>query len=224
LAFGLDLWRVPREMDAKDIREVQKAFTDATKRALEAGYLWLELHAAHGYLCHSFSSPLSNHRTDEYGGTFNNRIRFVLETFSAMREVWPEHLPFGVRLSCSDWVEGGWTIEESVDLSKRLKERGADLIDCSSGFGSPDHKRYPFGPGWQVPFAEAIRREAGVATAAVGFITEPVQADEIIRKGQADLVLLARQLLREPYWPYRAAAVLNAKDRLDAPPQYARAM
>jgi len=221
LAFGGKLWRVPREMDANDIGEVLAAFKDATKRAVRAGYEWLELHAAHGYLCHSFYSPLSNHRTDEYGGIFENRVRFVLETFTVMREVWPESLPFSVRLSCSDWVEGGWTLEESIELAKRLKERGADMIDCSSGFGTPDHRKYPFGPGWQVPFSEAIRSGARIATAAVGVITDPVQADEIIRKRQADLVLLARQMLRDPYWPYRAAIALNAHGKAEGPAQYA---
>jgi 2,4-dienoyl-CoA reductase-like NADH-dependent reductase (Old Yellow Enzyme family) len=221
LAFGHKLWRVPKEMDHNDIAEVKKAFRDATKRALETGYQWLELHAAHGYLCHSFYSPLSNHRTDKYGGSFENRIRFVLETFSAMREAWPDNLPFSVRLSCSDWVDGGWTIQEAIELSKKLKEQGADMIDCSSGFGTPDHKKYPFAPGWQVPFSEAIRKQAEVATAAVGLITEPVQADEIIRKEQADVVLLARQMLRDPYWPYRAAIALNEKDKVRGPAAYA---
>ncbi|MEW6532526.1 MAG: NADH:flavin oxidoreductase/NADH oxidase [Thermodesulfobacteriota bacterium] len=221
LAFGGKLWRVPKEMDRNDMADVMKAFREATKRSLEVGYQWLELHAAHGYLCHSFYSPLSNHRTDEYGGSFENRIRFVLETFSAMREVWPEKFPFSVRLSCSDWVEGGWTIQEAIELSKKLKERGADMIDCSSGFGTPDHKKYPFAPGWQVPFSEAIRKQAQVATAAVGLITEPVQADEIIRKEQADLVLLARQMLRDPYWPYGAAIALNEKEKVRGPAAYA---
>jgi 2,4-dienoyl-CoA reductase-like NADH-dependent reductase (Old Yellow Enzyme family) len=221
LAFGGKLWRVPREMDANDIREVQLAFREATERALEAGFRWLELHAAHGYLCHSFYSPLSNHRTDEYGGSFDNRIRFVMETFGVMRDVWPENLPFSVRLSCSDWIDGGWTVEESIELARRLKERGADVIDCSSGFGTPDHKKYPFGPGWQVPFSQAIRSQAGIATAAVGLITDPVQADEIIREGRADLVLLARQMLRDPYWAYRAAIALKATDKLPGPAAYA---
>jgi len=221
LAFGQKLWRVPKEMDLKDINDVQSAFAAATKRAWEAGYQWLELHAAHGYLCHSFYSPFSNHRTDKYGGSFENRIRFVLESVSRMREVWPENFPFSVRLSCSDWVEGGWTIEESIELSKKLKECGADLIDCSSGFGSPDHKKYPYGPGWQVPFSESIRREAGIATAAVGLITDPVQADEIIRKEQADVVLLAREMLRDPYWPYRASIALGQNDKFRGPAAYA---
>jgi len=138
-----------------------------------------------------------------------------------MREVWPENFPFSVRLSCSDWVEGGWTIEESIELSKKLKECGADLIDCSSGFGSPDHKKYPYSPGWQVPFSESIRREAGIATAAVGLITDPVQADEIIRKEQADVVLLAREMLQDPYWPYRASIALGQNDEFRGPAAYA---
>ncbi len=221
LAFGLKLVRAPKEMDSDDIRDVQTAFGNAAKRALEAGYQWLELHAAHGYLCHSFYSPLSNHRTDQYGGTFENRVRFVLETFAAMREQWPENLPFAVRISCSDWVEGGWTLEESIDLAKRLKQLGADLIDCSSGFGSPDHRRYPFGPGWQVPFSEAIRTHAEIRTAAVGLITDPAQADEIISQGKADLVVLGRQMLRDPYWTFRAAIALNASDKLRGPAPYA---
>jgi 2,4-dienoyl-CoA reductase-like NADH-dependent reductase (Old Yellow Enzyme family) len=208
-------------MDLKDINDVQSAFAASTKRALEAGYQWLELHAAHGYLCHSFYSPLSNHRTDKYGGSFKNRVRFVLESVSRMREVWPENFPFSVRLSCSDWLEGGWTIEESIELSKKLKKCGADLIDCSSGFGSPDHKKYPYGPGWQVPFSESIRREAGIATAAVGLITDPVQANEIIRKKQADLVLLAREMLRDPHWPYRASIALGQNDKFRGPAPYA---
>ncbi len=222
LAFGGKLVKVPGEMNREDIRAVQEAFRSATLLALEAGYQWVELHAAHGYLCHSFYSPLSNHRTDEYGGSFDNRIRFTLETFEVIRSVWPDNLPLAVRLSCSDWVEGGWTLDESVELAARLKDKGADLIDCSSGFGSPDHHRYPFGPGWQVPFAERIRKEAGIATAAVGLITEPAQADEIIRSGQADIVLLARRMLKEPYWPYRAAQALGAEERLPPPAQYSR--
>lgn len=221
LAFGLKLLRVPREMDTRDIQDVQRAFKQATGRAVEAGYQWLELHAAHGYLCHSFYSPLSNHRTDEYGGAFENRIRFVLETFDGMREVWPEHLPFSVRLSCSDWVEGGWNIEEAIDLSRKLKERGADLIDCSSGFGTPDHRQYPFGPGWQVPFSEAIRSQAGILTAAVGLITDPAQADDIIREEKADMVFLARQMLRDPYWAHRAAISLGLPEIPGMPAPYA---
>ncbi len=221
LAFGGKLWRVPKEMTLADIQHVQRAFVDATKRSIEVGYDWMELHAAHGYLCHSFYSPLTNHRTDEYGGSFENRIRFVLETAAKMREVWPENLPFSVRISCSDWVQGGWNIEDSIELSKKLKEHGVDIIDCSSGFGTPDQKKYPFGPGWQVPFSEAIRSQAKIATMAVGLITEPDQADEIIRKEEADIVLLARQMLRDPYWPYRASMALEAQDKYQGQAPYA---
>lgn len=208
-------------MTLADIQEVQNAFRAATVRSLEADYSLLELHFAHGYLAHSFYSPLSNKRTDEYGGSFENRIRFALETTRAVREVWPERLPLIVRLSCSDWVEGGWTIEDSVELSHKLKAEGVDLIDCSSGFNSPDAKNYPFGAGWQVPFSEAIRQQAGIATAAVGFITQAMQADEIIRNNRADIVLLAREMLRDPYWPYRAAQELHQKETATLPVQYA---
>ncbi|MES1024577.1 NADH:flavin oxidoreductase/NADH oxidase [Gloeocapsa sp. BRSZ] len=221
LAFGNKLWRVPKEMTKEDIQEVQNAFRAAALRALEAGYEWLELHFAHGYLAHSFYSPLANQRTDEYGGSFVNRIRFVIETTQAVREVWPERLPLTARLSCSDWVEGGWTIEDSVELAKKLKAEGVDLIDCSSGFNSPDYKNYPFGAGWQVPFAEKIRHEAEIATAAVGSITNPMQADEIIRNGRADIILIGREMLRDPYWAYRAAQELHQEEKLNLPIQYA---
>ena len=220
LAFGDEVWREPKEMTREDIQQVQDAFRSAAVRSLEAGYEWLELHYAHGYLAHSFYSPLSNRRTDEYGGSFENRIRFALETTRAVRDVWPERLPLTVRLSCSDWVEGGWTIEDSVELSKKLKAEGVDLIDCSSGFGSLDYKNYPFGAGWQVPFAEKIRKEADIATAAVGSITEPMQADEIIRNNRADIVLLAQEMLRDPYWPYHAAQKLRQKGTPILPIQY----
>ena len=222
LAFGGKVWRIPEEMTHEDIQDVQNDFVAATKRAIEAGYKWLELHAAHGYLLHSFYSPLSNARTDEYGGSFENRIRFTVETLERMRGVWPESLPLAVRLSCSDWVDGGWTPEESIELARKLKEAGADLIDCSSGFGSPDHKNYPFGPGWQVHFSEAIRREVGIATAAVGLITEPSQANDIIAAGKADIVLLARQMLKDPYWPQHAAKALNHDLKSIVPAPYLR--
>lgn len=221
IAFGDELWRIPKEMTPEDIREVQSAFRSAAVRSLEAGYEWLELHFAHGYLAHSFYSPLSNKRTDEFGGSFANRIRFALETTRAVREVWPDILPLTVRLSCSDWVEGGWTIEDSVELSKKLKAEGVDLIDCSSGFNSPDYKNYPFGAGWQIPFSEQIRKEADIATATVGFITNAMQADQIIRNQRADIVLLAREMLRDPYWPYRAAQELHQKETATLPVQYA---
>jgi 2,4-dienoyl-CoA reductase-like NADH-dependent reductase (Old Yellow Enzyme family) len=181
----------------------------------------VEIHAAHGYLLHSFLSPLSNQRTDRYGGSFENRIRLLVETAHAMRAVWPEAKPLTVRISCTDWVEGGWTLEESIDLARRLKDEGVDLIDCSSGGTSPTAK-VPVGAGYQTPFAERIRREAAIATAAVGLITEPMQADEIIRNGRADLVLLARELLRDPHWPLHAAQTLHQRDKAAIPPQYAR--
>ncbi len=220
IAFGHKIWKVPNEMTQADIESVKKNFADAAKRAHTAGYEWLEIHAAHGYLCHEFYSPLSNQRTDEYGGSFENRIRFVLETVDQVRNAWPENLPLTIRLSCSDWVEGGWTIDETVELSKKLKNAGVDLIDCSSGFNTVDYKVYPFGPGWQVPFSERIRKEVQIPTAAVGLITDPKQADDIIRSGKADIVLLARQMLREPFWPYRAAKELNISKADVAPAPY----
>jgi 2,4-dienoyl-CoA reductase-like NADH-dependent reductase (Old Yellow Enzyme family) len=213
--------RVPAEMTKSDIAAVLDAFHAAAVRAREAGFEWVELHAAHGYLAHSFCSPLSNRRSDEYGGTFENRIRFILAALRAVRSGWSGDRPLSVRLSCTDWAAGGWTLEESVDLARRLKDEGADLIDCSSGGLVPDAK-VPAGAGYQVPFAEAIRSGAGVPTAAVGLITEPMQADEIIRNGRADLVLLAREELRSPYWPIHAARVLGQAERLEVPPQYWR--
>ena len=221
-AFGENLPRAPHGMTIPEIQEVTRRFAEATKRSVEAGYDIVELHAAHGYLAHSFLSPLSNFRTDEYGGSFENRIRFTLETFRAMRAAWPDHLPMAVRLSCTDWVEGGWTIADSVELSKRLKAEGADFIDCSSGAIVPDAK-IPYAPGFQVPFSEQIRREAEIATMAVGGITGPKQADEIIAAGRADIVLLAREFLRDPHWPARAAhELLGASFSSQLPPQYAR--
>jgi 2,4-dienoyl-CoA reductase-like NADH-dependent reductase (Old Yellow Enzyme family) len=180
------------------------------------------LHSAHGYLSHEFLSPISNQRQDRYGGSFENRTRFLLEITHAVRAVWSEQLPLLVRISCTDWVPGGWDIEQSIELARRLKAEGVDLIDCSSGGMVPDAK-IPVGPGYQVPFAERIRREAGIATAAVGGITEPTHADEIIRNSRADIVLLAREFLREPYWPRIAARKLGQKGALPAPAQYGRA-
>ncbi len=222
LAFGGDLPKVPRALTEADITRVQNDFVAATKRSLAAGYEWLEIHSAHGYLSHEFLSPLSNSRTDRYGGSFENRSRFLLETTRAVRAVWPEKLPLTVRLSCTDWVPGGWDIAECIELARRLKAEGADLIDCSSGGNVPDAK-IPVAPGYQVSFAERIRREAGIATAAVGFITQPKEADDIVRQGQADLVLLAREFLRDAYWPAHAAKVLGHQDKLPPPMQYARA-
>ena len=215
-----DTYPQPRELTEEGIRGVVDAFRAAAARALDAGFQVVELHAAHGYLLHQFLSPLSNRRTDRYGGDFENRIRLTLEVVDAVREVWPERLPLFVRISATDWVEGGWTPEESVELARRLKDHGVDLIDCSSG-GLVPGARIPVAPGYQVPFAERIRKEAGIATAAVGLITEPEQADRIIREGQADLVLLAREMLRQPHWPLLAAHRLGVD--VPWPPQYARA-
>ena len=214
IAFGQKLWKVPTQMTVEEIGQVRNNFADAAARALEAGFEWIELHAAHGYLCHSFYSPLSNTRTDRYGGSFLNRIRFCVETVQSIRSVWPEKFPFAVRLSCSDWVEGGWTLDETVELAKMLKSEGVDLIDCSSGFNTPDYKKYPFGPGWQVHFSEKVRQEVGILTATVGLITDPVQANSIITQDKADIVLLAREMLRDPYWPYRAAKASTFSHRL----------
>ena len=221
-AFGGGLDKVPQALHAAGIKQVQADFVAATKQALVAECQWLELHFAHGYLAHQFLSPLVNRRTDEYGGSFENRIRFALETAQAVRAVWPDNLPLTARLSCTDWVAGGWDIEQAVELSRRLKAAGVDLIDCSSGGAVPGVK-IPVGPGYQVPLAERIRREAGMATAAVGMISEPAQADALIRGGQADLVLLAREFLRDAYWPAHAAKALGQTAALPPPVQYARA-
>ena len=222
IAFGGELTKIPLAMTEADIARVTADFVAAAKRALAAGCECLELHSAHGYLSHEFLSPISNHRTDRYGGTFENRIRFLLETTRAVRAVWPDSLPLFVRISCTDWVEGGWDIEQSIELARHLKAEGVDLMDCSSGGTTPDAK-IPVGAGYQVPFADRIRREAGIATAAVGAITEPTHADEIIRNARADMVLMAREFLREPYWPRIAANALRHKESLPAPIQYGRA-
>jgi 2,4-dienoyl-CoA reductase-like NADH-dependent reductase (Old Yellow Enzyme family) len=213
----------PREMTLADIAEVKRAFVAAAKRSLAVGFKWIEIHSAHGYLLHSFLSPLSNDRRDQYGGSFENRIRLLIETSRDVRNAWPDRLPLAVRISATDWVEGGWNLEQSTELSRRLKNEGVDLIDCSSG-GLVPYAKVSVGPGYQVPFAEAIRAQAQIATAAVGMITEPKQADEIIRSGRADLVLLAREMLRVPYWPIHAAKALGQVDRVRIPPQYGRAM
>jgi 2,4-dienoyl-CoA reductase-like NADH-dependent reductase (Old Yellow Enzyme family) len=222
IPFGGPLDKVPRAMTPDDIRAVQREFAAAAARALTAGYEFLEVHSAHGYLSHEFLSPLSNRRADGYGGSFDHRIRFLLETTRAVRAVWPERLPLAVRLSCTDWTPGGWDLDQSVELSRRLKAEGVDLIDCSSGGGVAGAK-IPAGPDYQVPFAERIRREASVATAAVGLITQPAQAEAIVQSGRADLVFLARELLRDPYWPLQAARALGCPEALAPPVQYARA-
>jgi 2,4-dienoyl-CoA reductase-like NADH-dependent reductase (Old Yellow Enzyme family) len=221
LAFEPE-YRLPHALSVGDIQDIQEAFVAAAKRSFTAGFRWVEIHAAHGYLMHEFLSPLSNHREDEYGGSFENRIRFTVDTAKAVRDAWPDDLPLAVRLSCTDWVEGGWNLEESVELSRRLKAVGVDLIDCSSGGNVPDAK-IPVGAGYQVPFSEAIRHGADVSTATVGMITEPMQADELIRNGRADLVVLARELLRDPYWPLHAAHTLHQDKAASIPVQYTRA-
>ena len=210
----------PAELTTAGIIEVVEAFVAATRRALRAGFQVVEIHAAHGYLIHQFLSPLSNHRTDQYGGTFDNRIRLALEVTEAVRGVWPSGLPLLLRISATDWVEGGWDIGESVELARRVKPLGVDLIDCSSGGASPAQK-VQLAPGYQAPFAARIRQESGVMTGAVGLITTAQQADEIIRTGQADMVLLAREFLRDPYFPLHAAKALGVE--MKAPEQYARA-
>jgi 2,4-dienoyl-CoA reductase-like NADH-dependent reductase (Old Yellow Enzyme family) len=197
-----------------------QAFVAAARRALAAGFEVLEIHAAHGYLLHEFLSPLANQRSDDYGGSFENRVRFLLEVTDAVRAVWPERLPLWVRISATDWAEGGWTEDDSVRLAALLRNKGVDLIDCSSG-GLVPNAQIPNSPGYQVPFAERIKRQAGILTGAVGLITEPEQADGIIRAAKADVVLLARAFLRDPYWPLHAAQALGAT--VTPPVQYQRA-
>ena len=211
---------VPHELTTEQIKKIIEDFKQAAVRAHDAGFEILELHGAHGYLLHEFLSPLSNHRTDQYGGSFENRIRFVSEITEAVRQVWNEKNPLFVRISATDWVEGGWTLEESIELSKVLKSKGVDLIDCSSGGNSPGQK-IPVGPLYQTAFAEQIKKGAGIMTGAVGLITTAEQAQTIIANGQADLIFLARQLLREPYFPLHAAHDLNVD--VPWPLQYDRA-
>jgi len=213
-------YATPKALDEAEIAGVVKAFADAAKRADAAGFDFVEIHGAHGYLLHEFVSPLANQRTDDYGGTFHHRIRLPLEVVDAVRAAWPDHLPLFMRISATDWAEGGWTPDESVELARRLREHGVDLVYVSSGGQVPTAK-IPVGPGFQVPFAERIRKEAGIATAAVGLITEPAQADEIIARGKADMVFLARQMLRDPYWPLHAAEALG--ETASWPVQYLRA-
>jgi 2,4-dienoyl-CoA reductase-like NADH-dependent reductase (Old Yellow Enzyme family) len=223
--FGGNLTKVPQEMSLPDIARVQEAFVAAAKRALAAGFEWLELHFAHGYLAHEFYSPLANHRNDQYGGSFENRTRFLLETFAAVRKAWPERFPLTARLSVTDWIDGGVTIDDSVELVRRLKIAGLDLLDVSHGSITPDISKIPWGPGFMVPAASRIRREVAIPTAVGWQITEPQQAEEVVRDQHADLVLLGREMLRDPYWPYHAALALGdekAKDIL--PIQYARAV
>ena len=212
---------VPQALDGSGLASVVDAFRTAATRALDAGFKVVELHAAHGYLLHTFLSPLSNARTDAYGGSFDNRVRLLLEITTAVRQVWPDSLPLFVRISGTDWVPGGWDVEQSIALARLLIPLGVDLIDCSSGGIVPGAK-IPVGPGYQVGIAERIRREAGMATAAVGLITDAQQADGIVRSGQADMVMLAREMLRDPYWPLHAAKVLGAN--VTWPVQYQHAV
>ena len=213
-------YATPRALTLADITGIVAAFAHAAQRALEAGFDVIELHAAHGYLIHEFFSPLVNTRTDEYGGSFDNRIRLCLEIVDAVRKVWPDHLPLFVRISATDWKDGGWELNQAIKLAKRLREHGVDLVDCSSG-GAVHDQQISAGPGYQVPFAEAIRSEAQVATGAVGLITDAEQANAIIGSGKADVVLLARELLRDPYWPLHAANKLGKW--VPWPAQYLRA-
>ncbi len=215
-----EAYPVPRALDADGIRGVVRSFRDAAERALDAGFRILEVHAAHGYLLHEFLSPLSNRRDDEYGGSFENRARIVREVVDAVRERWPERLPLSVRISATDWAEGGWNVDESVELARTLRGHGIDLVDASSG-GLVPQQEVPLAPGYQVPFASRLRREAGIATAAVGLITDPAHADSIIRDGDADVVLLGRAMLRRPQWPLFAAHALGIEGPW--PVQYLRA-
>ena len=210
----------PRVLTRDGIREVVEAFAAAARRACDAGIRVIEIHAAHGYLIHEFLSPLSNQRDDEYGGSFENRTRVLREIVTAVRGAWPEGAPLFVRISATDWVEGGWDLEQSIALARELRALGVDLIDCSSG-GTVPHAKIPVGAGYQTPFAERIRKEAEILTGAVGMITSPAQAEHIINTGQADAVLMAREFLRDPYWPLHAAAEL--RQSVSWPVQYLRA-
>jgi len=215
-----DSYPMPRALSIDGIKNVVSAFAAAARRACEAGFRVIEVHAAHGYLLHEFLSPLSNQRTDAYGGSFENRTRILREVVAAVRGSWPERAPLFVRISATDWIDGGWDTQQSVELARQLKASGADLIDCSSG-GNVPHAKIPVGPGYQTQFAEQIRREANVLTGAVGMITSPVQAEHILATGQADAVIIARELLRDPYWPLRAARELEQP--ISWPVQYLRA-
>ena len=219
LPFAHD-YPVPREATATDLEAVRSQFEAAARRARAAGFQVIEVHLAHGYLLHEFLSPLSNLRKDEHGGGLENRMRFPLSITRAVRDIWPQDLPVFVRISATDWAEEGWDLEQSVELCRRLKEQGIDLIDCSSGGLVPDAV-IPAGPGFQTPFAAAIRKKTGIATGTVGFITDPAQAEQIVATGLADVVFLARAMLRNPYWPLDAAKALKVD--IPWPVQYLRA-
>jgi 2,4-dienoyl-CoA reductase-like NADH-dependent reductase (Old Yellow Enzyme family) len=209
----------PAALDVAGVAQIKREFAEAARRASRIGIDAIELHCAHGYLLHEFLSPLSNHRDDAYGGSFDHRIRFPLEVFAAVRDAWPQDKPMGVRISATDWVDGGWTIEDSIALVRRLRSAGCDWIDVSSGGISPAQK-IPLGPGYQVPLARAIRRATSLPTMAVGLITDPKQAEAIVASGDADLVAMARAMLWNPRWPWHAAVVLGAQ--IHAPQQYWR--
>lgn len=222
LAFGANLPRVPHAMTKDEITRVRNDFVSAAKRALAVGFEWLELHFAHGYLAQSFFSPIANKRTDEYGGSFENRARFLLETLSAVRAIWPEKYPLTARLGVNDFTPESQPLEESIQLVKLFKEHGLDLVDVSLGFNSPDVSGVPWGPAFMAPFAERIKREANIATAVGWFITEPQQAEDVIAKEQADLVMLAHKELDDPHFPYHAAKALGVANPQNVlPPQYA---
>ncbi len=210
----------PHAVTLEEMDLIEAQFRASARRSLAAGFKVVEVHMAHGYLLHEFLSPLVNQRSDNYGGSLENRLRFPLRMVEAVREEWPEELPLFVRISATDWVPGGWDIDQSIILARLLKEKGVDLIDCSSGFAVPNEK-VPFGPGFQVPFAAKVRSEAGIASGAVGFIIEPAQAEQIVATSQADAVFLARQMLRDPYWPLHAAKTLHVE--VPWPNQYLRA-
>ena len=211
---------VPRELSAAEIAELVNRFAEAARRALTAGFMVVEIHMAHGYLLHEFLSPISNHRLDEFGGDMEGRMKFPLAVAKAVRDVWPDYLPVFVRISATDWVEGGWDLNQSIVFSRRLREIGIDLIDCSSG-GLVSEAAIPSGPGFQVPFSAAIRREAGIATGAVGLITSAQQAEQILVCGDADAIFMARAFLHDPYWTLHAAHELGAD--VAWPVQYLRA-
>jgi 2,4-dienoyl-CoA reductase-like NADH-dependent reductase (Old Yellow Enzyme family) len=222
IAFGgrnNELWRVPHELTESEIEVIISAFVASAQRALFAGFRLVELHFAHGYLGHSFLSPITNQRTDRYGGSFENRIRFAVETARRVRAVWPESLPLAMRISATDWIDGGWDIDQTVELAKRLRPLGVDLFDCSSGGIAPG-VRYDTRTAYQVPFAERVLKETGLPTAAVGSITEPKVAEEILQKGQATLIFLARALLDDPYWPLHGSFQLGSRSEIGLPPPY----
>jgi 2,4-dienoyl-CoA reductase-like NADH-dependent reductase (Old Yellow Enzyme family) len=215
-----DEYPMPRALPIDGIQSIVSAFAAAARRACEAGFQVIEIHAAHGYLIHEFLSPLSNQRTDAYGGSFENRTRILREVVTAVRGSWPERAPLFVRISATDWIEGGWDVQQSIELARQLRELGADMIDCSSG-GNVPHAKIPVGPGYQTQFAEQIRRGGNILTGAVGMITSPNQAEHILVTGQADAVVIAREFLRDPYWPLRAARELG--QQISWPVQYLRA-